>query len=98
MCKQNNKTKHICIFIIIMENVTETNDHKKRQRRKKKKRKQENIEEIITKFCANSCISDIVDKDNLVTVFQPVHNRYDGQNFESICLSQSFMVLLHSIH
>ena len=81
-----------------MENVTETNDHKKRQRRKKKKRKQENIEEIITKFCANSGTSDIVDMDNLVTVFQPVNIRYDGQNFESICLSQSIMVLLHSIH
>ena len=77
VCKQNNKTEHICIFII-MENVTETNDHKKRQRRKKKERKQEIIEEIISKFCVNRGSSDILDTDNLVTVFQPVHIRFDG--------------------
>lgn len=61
-----------------MENVTETNDHKKRQRRKRKERKQEIIEEIISKFCVNRGSSDILDTDNLVTVFQPVHIRFDG--------------------
>lgn len=70
-----------------MENVTEeTNDHKKRQRRKKKERKQENIEEIISRFCA---VSDII--DNLSTVFKPVQIR---QNI-SKCVTTLFCLKLN---
>ena len=65
-----------------MENVTETNDHKKRQRRKKKERKQENIEEIISRFCAES---DII--DNLSTVFKPVQIRQNiSTSITFVCL------------
>ena len=61
----------------ITDRETETaNEHKKRQRRKKKERKQENIEEVIAKFCAES---DIV--ENLATVFKPVHIRNGGIAF-----------------
>ena len=65
----------------MMEKLTETetetaNEHKKRQRRKKKERKQENIEEVIAKFCNES---DIV--ENFATVFKPVNIRNGGIEF-----------------
>ena len=83
VCK-HNKRKHVKyrkFLKIMMEKLTETetetaNEHKKRQRRKKKERKQENIEEVIAKFCNES---DIV--ENLATAFKPANIRNGGIEF-----------------